>query len=507
MESKKATVVLVAFYNKKALGVRYLETSLKEAGYRVVTVFYKGFHSVRPQKTTQEELALLCREIEKEKPLLIGLSVMSSMYLDTVNLVMDSIKKSFSIPIVCGGAYATMFPERLLQSGASFVIRADGEIPLRLLADALYGQTDYAQYPSLCFYGKDGSYIENKIGFIQEQIDLYGLPAVHSENACYIENGTITYGDPQLDMPSYEVIASRGCPFTCSYCCCVNLKRLFPKRTRYVRTRSVKSVIEELKLAKRECRRLVFVHFYDEIFPNQPGWVDEFVEAYQKHIGLPFTIWSHPKMVDEEMLKKLVPAGLTEVIMGIQSGSERIRRDVFHRYESQQEIIAATRAIRKAGVEWASYDFMLQHPFETTQDLQETYWLIKRLYPPFDLQLHGLNFLPGTDIVSLAVEQGYYTEEELEQIMYAPMEEQFGAYWTRDGCAENRLWYRMIYCLQFKWLRSWVARYEHEPLCYKRRIHVCYWIAAKLFGVRRLYKKGTMLWKSFIMKQKRKRRK
>lgn len=502
MEQKKATVVLVAFYNKKAMGVRYLETSLREAGYRVVTIFYKGFHSVHPQRTSQEEIALLCKEIEKEQPVLVGLSVMSSMYLDTVHLVMDGIRKNFAVPIVCGGAYATMFPERLLRRGASFVIRADGEIPLRLLADALCSQTAYSHLPSLCFYREDGSYAENEIGCIQDNIDLYGLPAVHSEHARYIEHGTVSYGDPQLDMPSYEIVASRGCPFTCSYCCCVNLGRLLPKRTRSVRTRSVKSVIEELTLAKRECKRLVFVHFYDEIFPNLPGWVDDFVEAYQKQVGLPFTIWSHPKMVREETLKKLVPAGLTEVIMGIQSGSERVRRDVFHRYESQQEIIAATRAIRKAGVSWASYDFMLRHPFETTQDLQETYWLVKRLYPPFELQLHGLNFLPGTDIVAAAVEQGYYTEEEMENILYAPMEEQFAAYWTRDGCPENQLWYQMIYCLQFRFLRGWIAHYEHEPLCYKRRIRLCYWLATKLFRVRHLFKKAAMLWKSYTGKRR-----
>lgn len=82
MQGNGVTVMLVAFYNKKALGVRYLETALKRAGYRVVTVFYKDFNSIRPKKTTEQELALLREQIEKENPILIGLSVMSSMYSD-----------------------------------------------------------------------------------------------------------------------------------------------------------------------------------------------------------------------------------------------------------------------------------------------------------------------------------------------------------------------------------------------------------------------------------------
>ena len=46
----KPTVVLVAFYNKKALGVRYLQAALERAGYAVRTVFYKDFNSVPPPR-------------------------------------------------------------------------------------------------------------------------------------------------------------------------------------------------------------------------------------------------------------------------------------------------------------------------------------------------------------------------------------------------------------------------------------------------------------------------
>lgn len=41
-------MILVAFYNKKALGVRYLEAALEGVGYQVTTIFYKDFNSVRP---------------------------------------------------------------------------------------------------------------------------------------------------------------------------------------------------------------------------------------------------------------------------------------------------------------------------------------------------------------------------------------------------------------------------------------------------------------------------
>ena len=65
-------------------------------------------------------------------------------------------------------------------------------------------------------------------------------------------------------------------------------------------------------------------------------------------------------------MAKYLFAGLVEVIMGIQSGSESLRRNVFHRYETQEDILNAARTIRDSGVYWATYDFMLQHPFESS---------------------------------------------------------------------------------------------------------------------------------------------
>lgn len=492
----RPVVVLVAFYNKKALGVRYLENALERAGYVVHTIFYKDFNSVRPAPTTPDELALLREEVATARPVLVGLSVMSSMYLDTVYQVMDTLAP-LGFPLVCGGAYATMFPAPLLEHGARFVIRSDGEIAMVRLAQALLLGEDWHDFPSLC-WREEGAVRENPIGDILSDVDGYGIPAVECRDACFIEHGTLTRGDPQLSTRSYEVIASRGCPFTCSYCCCVNLRRLLPRGVPGVRTRSVESVISELKEAKKRCKKLVFIHFYDEIFPNLPGWVDQFCREYRAHIHLPFTIWSHPKMVSPQLLEKLKSVGLTEVIMGIQSGSERVRREVFHRYESQQDILRAVCAIRQAGV-WGSFDFMLQHPFETIQDLKASYQLVQQFPSPYELQLHGLNFLPGTDIVDMALEQGSYTREEMDAILYAGMEEQFGAYWMRQASPESQAWYRMLLCWQFRPLRPLLRRWESNPLSHAAALVRCARLAGLLGRVRYGWKKGRIVLKRLGM--------
>ena len=116
--------------------------------------------------------------------------------------------------------------KRLLDRGANFVLRSDGEQTLPMLADALRNGTDFSSIPSLCWKEDDGQVRCNEIGGLTNEVDRCGLPVINSTGACFIENNLMVLGDPQLSTRSYEVIASRGCPFTCSYCCCVNLARL-----------------------------------------------------------------------------------------------------------------------------------------------------------------------------------------------------------------------------------------------------------------------------------------
>lgn len=496
----KGTVVLVAFYNVKALGVRYLETALRNADYDVRTIYFKQFNSAVPRPVTQTELKLLCEQIQAVHPVLIGLSVMSSMYLETIDQVVASVLKANIAPVVCGGAFASIKPEYFLEKGVPYVIRLDGERPLVLLADALREGRDPRDIPSLA-HRQDGKNVLNTIGLIAHDLDEYGEPTICCPDSMLIDNDQVVPGDPQLKTLSYEVVASRGCPFTCSYCTDINLRRLYPKGTLPVRTRSVQSVMKELKEAMKYCKNIAFVHFYDEIFPNLPGWVDEFVKEYTKYVNLPFSIWTHPKMTDPEVLNKLVKAGLIEVIMGIQSGSPHIRNDVFHRYETNNDILKAIKTIADSGVFWCTYDLMLQHPFETIEDIKQSYELVKA-FPTnhFELQLHGLNFLPGTDIIPMAINAGYLTEEEMNEVMYAPMAQQFGTFHKREASVESQMWYDLIFLWQFPRYHKKCLKYEQDVMAHQKEIEKDYAFAQKLFNLRYVYKKGMIVIKRRLRK-------
>lgn len=457
-------ILLIGFYNENALGVKYLSNTLKKSGYQPKIVYFKEFNSVNPKKATDTEINLLLELIKEVKPSYIGMSIMASLYLESVYMVSKAIKQNFNVPIIWGGVYPTLFPQKSLDF-ADYVIRGEGEEALVELLNFLKAGKDISTISNLVYKNDNGEVVTNDIRPLKHNLDELGYPEIGGQGKYFIHNNTISQGDPQLKDMVYEMSASRGCPFACSYCSSINLKRIYNSKGKYVRFRSIESVMNELIQAKERIKNLKAIHFWDEIFPDDQRWIEEFKSRYKKEINIPFKIWGHPLKTNKATIEALVEAGLYQIVVGIQSGSQRVRKEVFNRTESQQEIIESSKVLSESRVPRVIYDFMLQHPFETIDDLKATYDLCLQLHHPFELQIHGLNFLPGTDIVDKAIDEGLFTKEELEKIMYSPIQQQYDMYWGAEVInkkTDEDAWMSLIYLTQFPRLRPLVELLANE---------------------------------------------
>lgn len=447
---KNKSILLIGFYNTKALGVRYLERSLIKSGFKVTSLFMKGFNSSRPEAVTEKELELLKDLIRTIDPGLIGLSVMSTLYFESVVKVNELIRKNFPIPIVWGGIYASLFPEKSL-THADFALRGEGEEAILELADAVLNETPYQNILNLAYRNTNNSVVINDLRPLCMSLDELGYPLFDQDNKYFIESGRLFHEDPMLRSVSYELAASRGCPFTCSYCSSINLRRMYVKNRNYVRFRSVSSIISELEEAMIHMKNLKVVHFWDEIFPDDSNWIVEFAYQYKNKIRLPFEIWGHPLKTQEHNISTLVDAGLYKVVMGIQSGSPSIRMEIFHRSETQEDILNAARILSRQKVPQIGYDFMLRHPFENEEDIRMTYDLCTKLARPFELQLHGLSFLPGTDIIKIARRKGVSGWEKRDPETAASLQESYRIHWgIQNSNTMINFWYSLIYISQFR---------------------------------------------------------
>ena len=485
-------IVLINFYSPKSLGIRYLEGALSDAGFEVTVIYFKGFHSIRPQMPVQEEIDALIELIGERSPLLIGCSVMSSLYLEAVEIVAAAMREKLDFPMVWGGVYATMFPERCLKH-CDYVLRGESEEALCELAGRLQAGTAPDDMQNLACM-KNGECVINPVRPLVTDLDGLKMAPIGRWNKYFID-GTARAVDPILTSYSYETSCSRGCPFVCAYCSTVGLKRIYRDNRHFLRFRSVDSVISELKAAKAAMKGLAIIHFWDEIFSDDEDWVAQFSERYREEIGLPFDIWAHPLKTTPKLLESLRKAGLYQVVMGIQSGSPTVRKEAFHRVESQEQILAAAQALTDAGIPRVIYDLILRHPFESVEQIRESYELCAILPGKFTLQLHDLNFLPGTDIVEEALKRGVFTQEEMDAIMYAPMAKQYATWWeTGSDDKDVNFWYHLIYLTQFKRLRKTAKRLASEmdsgkPGVYEKAER-CYNKGKRSARLRHIWQKG-----------------
>ena len=203
-------------------------------------------------------------------------------------------------------------------------------------------------------------------------------------------------------------MASRGCPYNCAYCGSPAMKRLYGDK-RYIRFRSVESLLEEVETVVRNFPQVEYNVFHDDLLPMKKKWFADFTREYRSRIGLPFEMNCHPNLMDREIARMAKSAGCSLIRFGIESGSEHIRRKVLDRPVSNQRIIDAFSYCDEAGIQTLSYN-MIGLPFETRHQFMDTIKLNARVRPKVT---HVSTFYPypGTKAYDICEREGFLTDK------------------------------------------------------------------------------------------------
>ena len=198
-----------------------------------------------------------------------------------------------------------------------------------------------------------------------------------------------------------RVLASRGCPYSCSYCANHILARAQPGR--YVRFRSVDSLLDELKMLQARFR-FDEVFFDDDIFMLDRRRLREFAERYPKEVGVPFICCGRVEVTDDETMRLLKAAGARRVDFGVEVGNESLRYTVLKRRMTSEQIIEAVECAKRAGLQVKTLN-MVGLPGETPAMHMETVRLNQRLRP--DVTNCSVFWPhPGTELYDLCVREG-----------------------------------------------------------------------------------------------------
>src|SRR5690606_17660692 len=122
----KIKPVFIGLYDYNHLGLRYLSSRLKTAGYEPELLFLSGFTGHKTREPTAGEYRLLLEKVQEIKPDIIGLSVMCSLYLPVAVALTRMLREKTGKKVLWGGVHPTLFPEETL-AYADFIFRGECE--------------------------------------------------------------------------------------------------------------------------------------------------------------------------------------------------------------------------------------------------------------------------------------------------------------------------------------------------------------------------------------------
>jgi radical SAM superfamily enzyme YgiQ (UPF0313 family) len=404
-------VVLLTFYNYGSVALRIFHPLLQQRGHEVHSIFFKDSFTYRYPSLREEEMVV--EQIERIQPDLVAVCVWSTYYQLAARLT-RRIKARTGAVVIWGGIHAQVRPEDSLQH-ADLVARSEGEYALAELTDRIGLGHSYRDLAG-CWVRDGDEIVRNLPRYLIPTLDVLPLPDESPERKYYL--GLEEWLDPrdvQAMRLSYDIMTVRGCPFECTFCIHNYTRKAWVGLGTYIRRRSVDHCIRELRAAVEQNPQLMQIALADDIFAPPRPWLEEFCERYKREVNRPFLIWAYPGMVDDQKVRMMRDAGLWAATMGIQSGSERIRRDCYERATPNEEIVRAAETFKRHGVV-RNLDFIGDNPYENDEDRYETLELLGRLPKPFYFNYFSLTYFPGVELTDRALRDGHITPADVEDV-------------------------------------------------------------------------------------------
>jgi len=369
------------------LGIMTLSSVLKERN-----------HDVKLTLTEELKEEQIVEKVKSYKPHIIAYSIMTGEHIYHIELN-QMVRKHYSNALsVFGGPHPTYSPEMIKYNYVDAICRGEGEIYFLQLVKKLEKKEDFYNTKNFWFKKKDGSIVKNSIGPLIEKLDDTPPPdrsLMHSADKALNARGTKKF------------MATRGCPYQCTYCFNHAYNALTKGKGEMIRSRSVNSIINEIKEVKNNYF-MDRVNIDDDIFLLKPkGWLEEFAEKYPKEIALPIVCNVRPETVNEKtgfLLKKM---NCTHVAMGIECGNNEVAKKILKRNTTNERIIEAVKILKKNNIKVMTQNLIgLPVPNPTEIDY-DTLDLNIKLKPHFAWS-SILYPYPGTEIGTLSLRIGYF---------------------------------------------------------------------------------------------------
>ncbi|MBP7652244.1 cobalamin-dependent protein [Candidatus Dependentiae bacterium] len=350
-----------AFVTKQEpLGLLYIASYLKKYNYDVSITDAFSFG------LSGEDII---EEISKEKPDVIGFSVLTSggkIALDLTKL----IKKKFpEILIVLGNIHPSIFAEHYLKNkSADIIVHDEGEVTFSEIVIKFNQKNKWNDIKGISFIDDAGKFVTTEKREVLENLDEIPVPA--RELIPINQYRMQFYFHPYANTQYYKMImTSRGCPYKCSFCTV--------HKSGKIRYHSVERVRDELKILL-DGYNSKFIFFMDSLFMSSRKRVLDICNMINENkFKFDWGCEGRVNLAEPSLLKEMKKAGCYEIAYGIESGVQELLNNI-NKNCTIEQIESAVKYTKEAGIKVMGL-FILGLPGEEKKLSYQTIKFAKRL--------------------------------------------------------------------------------------------------------------------------------
>jgi radical SAM superfamily enzyme YgiQ (UPF0313 family) len=327
------------------MGLLYIGAVLEKNSFDVKLIdanVYKMDNETIVKKTADEE------------PDIIGLTISTPMLVNVVSLTRMLKDECSESKIVFGGPHPSAMPEESLNAGADVVVIGEGEETCLDICK----KPDNKNIPGTAVFQNKKIYI-NKPRTPIKNLDSLPFPARHLIDV----NDYFTVG--AVKKPFTTILTSRGCPGTCIYCNKTIFGRQFRARNPENVVREIEFLIEQYNIKELD--------ILDDTFTLDMKRAEKICDMIvERNIDVSWRCSNGIRVdcVSETLLTKMKKAGCHQVSFGVESGDNKVLKQIGKGITTEQ-IRDAFSIAKKIGLETVGF-FMLGLPFDTKTSMQKT---------------------------------------------------------------------------------------------------------------------------------------
>lgn len=335
-----------------------------------------------------------------------GVTVITGSPIKDALEITQKVKKHAPyLPTIWGGWHPSLFPKEILveEPSVDITVQGQGEVTFRELVEAFINHSTLENIAGICYRNKAGKIVEN---IARNMSNMEDQPPV-DYTLIDVENYFDKKGKKQLDY-----ISSIGCFNRCAFCAD---PFVFKRKFSAI---SAERVANELKSLHQKYA-FIQVNFQDEtFFTYKERAVNLGKELCKLDLNIQWTATLRADQGDRLTLdefKLLAQSGLKRVLVGVESGSEkmmkRLGKDI-----TKKQVLATANKCMKSGIA-VQFPFIVGLPDETDLDFASTLDFaieLGNMSDAFEIVIFYFKPYPGSDLANQLIKNGHKMPSTLD---------------------------------------------------------------------------------------------